>query len=214
MLLATRSAGKIRELRPLLLARGIAVVSLEDAGIPESSAEDALEVYATFEENALAKARYFARISGRPTLADDSGLAVDALDGRPGVLSKRWSGRVDLDGQALDDENNRLLLELLHATSDRRAHYVCAAAYVDAAADASQEVVCRGEVHGRILPAPVGDGGFGYDPYFFADELGKSFGEATRDEKATVSHRARAFAALFDRLSGAERDRRNSIGGS
>ena len=196
MLLATRSAGKVRELRPLLLTGGIGVISLDDAGIAESDAEDALEVYATFEENALAKARYFARISGRPTLADDSGLAVDALGGRPGVMSKRWSGRLDLTGQALDDENNRLLLETLRGKGDRRAHYVCAAAY----ADAEREVVCRGEVHGRILEAPSGAGGFGYDPLFFADELAKSFGEATREEKATVSHRARAFAELLDQL--------------
>jgi len=198
MLLATRSAGKIRELRPLLLERGIGVISLDDAGIAESEAEDALEVYATFEENALAKARYFARLSGRPTLADDSGVAVDALGGRPGVLSKRWSGRVDLSGQALDDENNRLLLEALRDQADRRAHYVCAAAY----ADASRELVCRGEVHGRILEDASGVGGFGYDPFFFADELGKSFGLASREEKATVSHRARAFATLLDQLRG------------
>ena len=196
MLLATRSSGKLRELRPLLLSRGIGIIALDDAGIVESDAEDALEVYATFEENALAKARYFARLSGRPTLADDSGLAVDALNGRPGVMSKRWSGRVDLAGQALDDENNRLLLEALRGKPDRRAHYVCAAAY----ADGDRELVCRGEVKGRILETPDGVGGFGYDPYFFADELGKSFGIATRDEKATVSHRARAFAALVDQL--------------
>jgi XTP/dITP diphosphohydrolase len=196
MLVATRSAGKIRELRPLLLARGLDVVSLDDVGIAESDVEDALEAYATFEENALAKARHFNRVSGRPTLADDSGLAVDALGGRPGVRSKRWSGRTDLGGQALDDENNRLLLETLRDSSDRRAHYVCAAAFVDG----DREEVCRGEVHGRILEAPRGSGGFGYDPYFFSDELGKSFGDATREEKATVSHRARAFSALLARL--------------
>lgn len=196
MLLATRSVGKVRELRPLLLARGLDVISLDDAGIAESDVEDALEVFETFEENALAKARHFARISGRPTFADDSGLAVDALGGRPGVKSKRWSGRVDLSGQALDDENNRLLVEALRNTSDRRAHYVCAAAFVDGA----RELVCRGEVHGRILEVPSGSGGFGYDPFFFSDELGKSFGDATREEKATVSHRARAFAALLSRL--------------
>lgn len=172
-------------------------MSLDDAGIPESKVEDALEAHLTFEENALAKARYFARLSGRPTLADDSGLAVEALGGRPGVLSKRWSGRDDLSGQALDDENNRLLLEALRAASDRRAHYVCAAAFVDG----GRELVCRGEVHGRILAAPSGTGGFGYDPMFFADELGKTFGDATREEKATVSHRARAFAALLERLA-------------
>lgn len=200
MLLATRSAGKLRELRPLLLARGIGIIALDDAGIAESDAEDTLEVYASFEENALAKARYFARVSGRPTLADDSGLVVDALGGQPGVMSKRWSGRLDLTGQALDDENNRLLLERLRDTADRRAHYVCAAAY----ADGVRELVVRGEVHGRMLERARGAGGFGYDPYFLSDELGKSFGEATRDEKATVSHRARAFAALLDNLRGRE----------
>jgi XTP/dITP diphosphohydrolase len=205
MLLATRSMGKIRELRPLLFDRGVDVVSLDDVGIAESPAEDALEVYATFEENALAKARYFARLTGRPTLADDSGLAVDALGGRPGVLSKRWSGRTDLSGQALDDENNRLLLEALRAHSDRRAHYVCAAAYVGG----GYELVCRGEVHGRILEEASGSGGFGYDPYFYADELSRSFGEASREEKAAVSHRARAFSALIERLLADAGERRN-----
>jgi XTP/dITP diphosphohydrolase len=210
MLLATRSAGKIRELRPLLSARGIGVICLDDAGIAESDVEDSLEVYATFEENALAKARYFARVSGRPTLADDSGLAVDTLGGRPGVMSKRWSGRTDLSGQALDDENNRLLLEALAGKVDRRAHYVCAAAY----ADTSRELVCRGEVHGRILEVASGSGGFGYDPYFFADELGRTFGEASGDEKSTISHRARAFTALIDRLRVESADRRNPFGAS
>ena len=203
MLLATRSAGKLRELRPLFAARGIGVIDLNDAGIAESEAEDALEVYATFEENAIAKARYFFRLSGRPTLADDSGLAVDALGGRPGVMSKRWSGRADLTGQGLDDENNRLLLERLHATRDahgevdRRAHYVCVAVYVDA----SHELVCRGEVHGTIVDEPCGEGGFGYDPYFRSDELGRTFGEVSRGEKERVSHRGRAFLALIDALA-------------
>ena len=201
MLLATRSAGKLRELRPLFAARGIGVIDLNDAGIAETDAEDALEVYATFEENALAKARYFFGLSGRPTLADDSGLSVDALGGRPGVMSKRWSGRVDLSGQALDDENNRLLRERLRetgaGTSDGwRAHYVCVAAYVDA----THALVCRGEVHGRIIDERRGDGGFGYDPYFLSDELGRTFGEVGREEKERVSHRARAFRALIDEL--------------
>ncbi len=197
MLVATRSEGKLRELRPLFASHGISVVDLTHAGIVETSAEDALEVYATFEENALAKARYFARLSGRPTVADDSGVAVDALGGRPGVLSKRWSGRTDLHGQALDDENNRLLLETLRDAPDRRAHYVCAAAFVDS----ERELVCRGEVHGSILEVAAGSGGFGYDPYFFADELGKTFGEAAREEKERVSHRGRAFRELIARIS-------------
>lgn len=200
MLLATRSEGKLRELRPLFTARGVGVIDLNDAGIAESDAEDALEIYATFEENALAKARYFFQRSGRPTMADDSGLSVDALGGRPGVMSKRWSGRVDLSGQALDDENNRLLLERLREADQREgawpAHYVCAAAYVDGA----REVVCRGEVHGAIVDVARGSGGFGYDPYFLSDELGRTFGEASREEKERVSHRARAFRALLDEL--------------
>lgn len=207
MLLATRSAGKLRELRPLFAARGIGIIDLDDAGIPESPAEDALEAHDTFEANALAKARYFHRVSGRPTLADDSGLVVDALDGMPGVLSKRWSGRLDLGGQALDDENNRLLVERLRAvvasgseSCDRRARYVCAAAFVDGA----REVVRRGEVAGTIVDEPRGAGGFGYDPHFVADELGRTFGEVTREEKERVSHRARAFRALIDALSGGD----------
>jgi XTP/dITP diphosphohydrolase len=194
VLLATRSAGKLRELRPLFAAHGVRVMDLADAGILESPAEDSLEVHATFEENALAKARYFHARAHRPTIADDSGLAVVALDGRPGVLSKRWSGRTDLQGQALDDENNRLLLAALRNAADRRAYYVCAAAYVDG----EHELVCRGEVHGTIVDVGRGSGGFGYDPYFAADELGgRTFGEASRFEKERVSHRARAFRALL-----------------
>ncbi|MGE5730703.1 MAG: RdgB/HAM1 family non-canonical purine NTP pyrophosphatase [Gemmatimonas sp.] len=195
-MLATRSEGKLRELRPLFAAHAITVVDLRDAGIAESPVEDTLEVHATFEENALAKARHFHAVTGRPTVADDSGLVVPALDGRPGVSSKRWSGRTDLSGQALDDENNRLLLRSLQNAHDRSAYYVCAAAYVDD----ERELVCRGEVHGRITEAPRGFGGFGYDPYFLSAELGRTFGEVSRDEKASVSHRARAFGALLGRL--------------
>ena len=160
------------------------------------SEEDDLEVHSTFEENALAKARYFFERSSMPTVADDSGLEVRALGGRPGVLSKRWSGRADLTGQALDDENNRLLLSSLEQAQDRRASYVCAAAFVDA----SRALVRRAEVGGRIIDVARGRNGFGYDPFFFADELGRSFGEATTDEKALVSHRGRAFRALIAEL--------------
>ena len=196
LLLATRSAGKLRELRPLFAAHDIAVVDLRDAGIAESSGEDALEAFATFEENALAKAKYFHERSGMATVADDSGLAVRALGGRPGVHSKRWSGRSDLSGQVLDDENNRLLLERLSGVADRNASYVCAAAYVDA----SRVIVRRGEVAGSIVDRPVGDGGFGYDPYFFSSELGRTFGDASVAEKERVSHRGRAFRALISAL--------------
>jgi XTP/dITP diphosphohydrolase len=187
--------------------RGFAVIDLNEAGIAETAAEDDLETFATFEENAVAKAQYFHAISGRATVADDSGLVVPSLSGQPGVLSKRWSGRTDLSGQALDDENNRLLLERMRGVEDRRAFYVCAVAYVDGGRD----IVRRGEVHGRIVEDPRGAGGFGYDPYFLADELGRTFGEASIAEKAHVSHRGRAFAALLETLErsagGAEKRR-------
>src|SRR3954470_6071918 len=133
VLLATRSDGKLRELRPMFAERRIDVIDLTEAGIPESAAEDALEIYESFEENALAKGRYFAALSGMPVAADDSGIEVRALGGRPGVRSKRWSERPDLAGQSLDDENNRLLASLLSSHADRRARYVCAAAFVNGA---------------------------------------------------------------------------------
>jgi XTP/dITP diphosphohydrolase len=195
-LIATRNKGKLRELHPWFAERGLDIIDLAEAGIPESPEEDALEVFDTFEENALAKARYFFRASGLGTFADDSGLVVDWLGGAPGVMSKRWSGRKDLSGQALDDENNRLLIERLRDTADRRAHYVCAAAYVDV----NVELVRRGEVHGRILDVASGTGGFGYDPFFWSTELGRSFGDTTREEKARVNHRMRAFSELLDAL--------------
>ena len=196
VLLATRSEGKLRELRPLFAAHGVRILDLHDAGIAESAAEDALEAHDTFEENALAKARYFHALSGRPTVADDSGLVVDTLGGRPGVHSKRWSGRDDLRGLALDEENNRLLLERLRGATDTRAHYICVAAFVDG----RRELTRRGEVHGRIIDRRTGSHGFGYDPYFFADELGRTFGEATREQKERVSHRGRAFRSLLAAL--------------
>lgn len=193
VLLATRSAGKLRELAPLFTAAGIRIISLEDAGFEPSSAEDDLEAADTFEENALRKARHFHGVSGIPTVADDSGLEVEALGGAPGVYSKRWSGRSDLSGQALDDANNTLLLKRLARVSNRRARYVCAAAF----RDERGEVVERGEVTGKIVKSPRGSGGFGYDPYFESDELGQTFGEVSMEAKAGVSHRARAFAKLL-----------------
>jgi XTP/dITP diphosphohydrolase len=198
VLLATRSAGKIRELRALFAAQGRAfeVVGLDDAGIDRSPEEDTLEAANTFEENALAKARYFHRRSGLATVADDSGLCVDALGGAPGVHSKRWSGRSDLDGQPLDNANNALLLLRLSGASTRRAQYVCAAAFCDA----SREFVERGESAGVITTQPIGGGGFGYDPYFLSDELQRTFADVSLEEKAAVSHRARAFRKLVARL--------------
>ena len=156
LLLATRSAGKLRELHQLFASFGFELIDLDVAGLPPEPAEDNLETFATFEENALAKARYFFERGRRPTVADDSGLAVDALGGAPGVLSKRWSGRADLTGQALDDENNRKLVHALAGVPRPSARYVCAAAYMDE----RREIVRRGEVHGTIVTSPRGSGGF------------------------------------------------------
>jgi XTP/dITP diphosphohydrolase len=196
ILLATRSEGKLRELQPLFRTHGLEVTDLRTAGFLETRAEDDLEQFESFEENALAKARYFADLTGMAVAADDSGLEVCALDGAPGVRSKRWSGRTDISGKALDAENNALLLRALGPTVDRGARYVCAAAFVDSA----RTIVRRGAVSGRITREARGTGGFGYDPYFESDELSRTFGEASRDEKEVVSHRGRAFRALIDAL--------------
>ena len=197
VLLATRSEGKLRELRPLFEAAGIAVQDLREAGVPVSPDEDVVEAFPTFEANALAKARYFQALTGRPTVADDSGLEVAALGGAPGVHSRRWSGRTDLQGQALDDANNAKLLEALRMVDAPAARYVCAAAFCDGV----REAVERGETAGTLVGDARGGAGFGYDPYFLSVELGATFGESSREAKEQVSHRGRAFRALLERLS-------------
>jgi XTP/dITP diphosphohydrolase len=171
-------------------------VTLDEFGIEYSPEEEDIECFDTFEANALAKARYFHARSGLPTMADDSGLSVAALGGAPGVWSKRFSGRDDLSGQALDDANNTKLLSELSDADDRSAKYSCAAAYVDD----DCEQVGFGETYGRITEEPHGNEGFGYDPYFFSTELDKTFGEASIAAKQEVSHRGRAFRALVGAL--------------
>ena len=196
VLLATRSEGKLRELRPLFAAAGIRVEDLREAGLAASADEEAVERFATFGENALAKARYFQALTGRPAVADDSGLEVTVLGGSPGVRSRRWSGRDDLTGQALDDANNAKLLEALRSVDRPRARYVCAAAWCDG----TREVVALGETAGTIVADARGGEGFGYDPYFLSDELGATFGQSSREAKERVSHRGRAVRALLERV--------------
>jgi XTP/dITP diphosphohydrolase len=198
VLIATRSAGKLRELRPLLAAAGFDAIDLRDAGVVASAEEEALEQFATFEENALAKAHYFLARTGLPTMADDSGLCVRALGDRPGVHSKRFSGRSDLDGEALDAANSAHLLASVAGVADRAAKYVCVAAY----ADWTRGVAVRGECAGRIVDDRRGGEGFGYDPWFVSDELGITFGEASREAKEGISHRGRAFRGLLAALAG------------
>jgi XTP/dITP diphosphohydrolase len=198
LLVATRSDGKLREIRPMFAAAGLTLVSLSELGIEESDEEHDLEPYATFEENAVSKARYFYEVSGGiPTVADDSGLEVDALGGQPGVRSKRWSGRMDLRGAELDEANNRALLQSIEGVPDPSARYVCVAAFVAV----GQELIARGETRGTIVRTRRGDGGFGYDPYFLSAELERTFAEVSAAEKERVSHRGRAFRELLARIA-------------
>ena len=200
LLVATRNHGKLMELTPMIEAAGHRALSLDDVGIGEDPQEDWLEAFGTFEENAVAKAQYFfARACGIAVLADDSGLVVDALHGEPGVRSKRWSGS-HTSGAALDAENNAKLLSALLSEANRQARFVCVAAIVSA----TGVQFARGENSGRILERASGSGGFGYDPLFWSDALGKTFADATLEEKSQVSHRGRAVAAVL--LQGTARD--------
>ena len=198
--LATRNAGKLRELQPLFERVGIRVVTLDALGLAEQAEEDALEAFETFEENALAKARHFHAAAGRPAFADDSGLCVAALGGAPGVRSKRWSGRADLHGAALDATNCERLLAELPADADAAAAFVCAAAYVDGAL----ELVALGQVAGSVIRERRGAGGFGYDPFVHIPELGTTFAEADVATKERVSHRGRAFRGLLQQMGSAD----------
>ncbi len=195
LLAATRSPGKQREFRRILAPAGVDLVFPDDAGVPEEPAEALLETGETFEANARHKAEHFARRTGLPTVADDSGLEVLALGGAPGVRSRRWAG-VSGAAAAVDAANNAELLRRLAGAGERRrrARYRCVLVYLPDPSAAPE--VFEGACHGRILEAPAGTGGFGYDPLFWSDELGKSFGEATPEEKDRVSHRGRALRAL------------------
>jgi len=206
LLVATRSPGKQAEVRALFEGTGIEVVFPEQVGVAPAPAEDALELHDSFRGNALAKAAYFAKKSGLPTVADDSGIEVFSLGGEPGVRSKRWAG-ADGSDAAVDAANNaHLLRRLLGAEGSRRkARYRCVLAYLKAP-NALPEFF-EGQCTGEILLEQVGSNGFGYDPLFRSDDLGKSFGEATAEEKHAVSHRGRAFAALMPHLAEASPNR-------
>jgi XTP/dITP diphosphohydrolase len=186
LLVATRNRGKWMEIRELLADLPLELINLGD--LPHLP--DAVESGASFEENALQKARFFHERTGWLTVAEDSGLVVEALGGAPGLLSARY-GRSDAERIA------RLLAELRDVPSERRtARFVCVAALVGPGI----ERTFRGEVVGRIRTAPAGTGGFGYDPVFEYPPLGKTFAELTRAEKCAVSHRGQAFRQLRDFL--------------
>jgi XTP/dITP diphosphohydrolase len=195
LLVATRSFGKQREVLRLLGGSGVDVVFPDQAGVPPDAAEIHLELGESLAANARAKAEHFARQTGLPTVADDSGLEVFALGGEPGVRSRRWAGADGTEAQVDAANNAYLLRRLLGAPENkRRARYRCVLVLYRTPKSFPESF--EGACTGRILEAPSGTGGFGYDPLFWSDDLGKSFGEATPEEKDSVSHRSRAFAAL------------------
>jgi XTP/dITP diphosphohydrolase len=190
LLLATRNPGKLAELRRMLDGTPLRVLGLADV----ADFLEAPETGATFAENALAKARDAVAATGLPAVADDSGLAVDALNGMPGVLSARWCGRHGDDRANLD----LVLGQLADVPDERRgAAFVCAAAFVQ---PDGTEVVGHGEWRGRLVRAPRGAGGFGYDPIFVPDGGGRTSAELAPDEKDALSHRGRALRALLPHL--------------
>lgn len=205
LLIATRSDGKTREIRDIFTGLPFQLAFPPEQYLERLPEEQDLERGTSFSENAVAKARYFAKRSNLPTLAEDSGLEVDALDGAPGVFSARWSllhgeeGRVQQEG-SLDAANNTLLLARLASVPDdqRTARFRCVVAYVETPA-AKPELV-EATCEGRIVPAARGSGGFGYDPLFFCDDLQMTFGEAPLAAKQRVSHRGRAIRALIEVL--------------
>ena len=195
VVLATRNAAKLRELARILGAEDSASrdggEQIRLAGLDEfPGAPDVPETGATFEENALLKARAIADYTGLPAVADDSGLCVDALNGMPGVLSARWAGR-----HGDDKANLELVLAQVTDVPDTRlgAQFVCAAALV---VPAGAEWVVTGEVEGRLIRAPRGSGGFGYDPIFLPEGFDQTTAEMTAEAKDAISHRGRAFRAL------------------
>jgi XTP/dITP diphosphohydrolase len=188
LVLATRNHGKVAELRRIL--DGIDVVGLDE--FPD--APDVPETELTFEGNALLKARAIAAHTGLPAVADDSGLCVDALGGMPGVFSARWSG-----GHGDDRANLDLLLgQLADVPPEHRgAHFVCVAAI---AWPSGEEETVEGRMDGRVIDAPRGTNGFGYDPIFVPEGDTRTTAELTPQEKDAISHRGKAFSALADRI--------------
>ena len=189
IVLASNNAGKLREFGQMLAQVDIEVLPQQHFNIPEAE-----EPHVTFVENALAKARHAARLTGLPALADDSGICVRALGGAPGVYSARFAGE-----PKSDERNNRKLIADLQGKTDRRAHYVAVLVFVHHADD-PQPIICEGEWHGEIIDTPRGEGGFGYDPYFLVPDLNQTAAEIAAEEKNKRSHRGKALAQLMERL--------------
>ena len=194
ILIATRNPHKLEEIRELVGDLPHEFLSLTEAGVEEREEERDIEVHDSFVGNAAAKARYYHERTGLPTVADDSGLCVDALDGRPGVHTKRFAPERLAEEHGRDEANNRHLLRLLEGTPERErgAEYRC----VVAVETEDDSFVVRGKVRGRIALEPAGTGGFGYDPVFLLPDRGKTFGQLPARVKQERSHRAEAIRKL------------------
>ena len=186
--LATHNPGKLKEMEDILARFGVEVVSPKDLGLTV----DVEETGTTFAENAMLKAKAICAAAKLPAIADDSGLCVDALNGGPGVYSARYGG------EGLDDNGRyMLLLNSMRGQPTRAAHFACAIACAFPNGD---ELTAEGRCDGTIAFAPMGEGGFGYDPVFFVPELKKTFGQLTAEEKSAISHRGRALVAFVEKL--------------
>lgn len=195
LVIASNNKGKIAELTSLLSPFGVFPTAQGELGVSEAE-----EPAVTFVENAILKARHAAALTGLPALADDSGLAVDALDGLPGVRSARYAG-----DQATDADNVRALLSAMKDVpeGERTAQFHCVLVYLRHANDPTP-LICHGRWPGSILHAPQGEEGFGYDPIFLVPETGCSAAELSREEKSRLSHRGRALALLMGQFGALE----------
>ena len=189
LVIASNNSGKLREIGEILAPLGIEVLPQSAFNVPEAE-----EPYATFVENALAKARHAAQRTGLAALADDSGICVDALGGAPGVQSARFAGEPKSDRR-----NNERLLQMLEHETHRKAHYYCVMVLMRHAED-PQPLIAQAEWRGEILRVPRGGGGFGYDPLFLDHPSGKTGAELEPAEKNRISHRGKALAALVNML--------------
>jgi len=198
IVLASGNPGKLREFGEMLGPLAIEVIAQAALGIGEVE-----EPHSTFVENALAKARHASRLAGLPALADDSGICVAALGGKPGVHSARFAGPPSagaaLSREAQDRRNNEKLIALLRNAPDRRAHYYCVIVLMRHGED-PEPLIAEGRWYGELIETPRGANGFGYDPYFLVPRLGRTAAELAPDQKNAVSHRGQALAALLARL--------------
>ena len=194
VVLASNNAGKLREFDALLAPLGVELLPQSALGVGEAE-----EPHPTFVENAIAKARHAARATGLPALADDSGLCVPALGGAPGVLSARYAALAG--GAKSDAANNDRLVRELAGTTAREAFYCCVLVLLRSADD-PQPLIAEALWHGSIVDTPRGAGGFGYDPHFLVDGLGRTAAELPAEEKNRLSHRGVATRLLAERLAG------------